>query len=394
MQHIISINLKNSTESNQSRMAFKLDNKLVKEKTNSFDLNRILKKEIVLFGGFFNHKKKEAFYTELHVLLKAGLPLKESLSLLAEEQTKGADAKLINHLVAALVAGKNFSEALRQQGHFSEYEFYSIQIGERAGTLEKVLEELGLFYQRKNEQRRTIIGALSYPCIVLLTAFFAIGFMLQFVVPMFENIFQQNQTELPWITKMIMRASQAFEHYFYWGVLFFLTLFIVSRISRKKIWYQRMMSSFWLRIPFIGEFIRKVRIAQFTQAIHLLTTAKVPLLHGIQLTKKMIDYYPLQIALEQVEQDILLGKSLHESIEKHPIFDKKMSSLIKVSEETNQTSTIFKRLTSQYNQEVAYTSKMLSTTIEPMIVLLLGCIVAVILIAMYLPMFRLSTVLS
>jgi type IV pilus assembly protein PilC len=108
----------------------------------------------------------------------------------------------------------------------------------------------------------------------------------------------------------------------------------------------------------------------------------------------MIDYYPLQIALEHVEHDLLLGKSLYESIEKHPIFDKKMSSLIKVAEETNQTSTIFKRLTNQYNQEIAYRSKMLSTTIEPIIVLVLGAIVAVILIAMYLPMFTLSTVIG
>jgi type IV pilus assembly protein PilC len=108
----------------------------------------------------------------------------------------------------------------------------------------------------------------------------------------------------------------------------------------------------------------------------------------------MIDYYPLQIALEHVEHDLLLGKSLHESIEKHPIFDKKMSSLIKVAEETNQTSTIFKRLTNQYNQDIAHKSKMISATIEPIIVLVLGAIVAVILIAMYLPMFTLSTVIG
>ncbi len=108
----------------------------------------------------------------------------------------------------------------------------------------------------------------------------------------------------------------------------------------------------------------------------------------------MIEYYPLQIALEQVECDILQGKSFHESVEKYTIFDKKMSSLIKVAEETNQTATIFKRLTDQYNQEINYKSKMLSATIEPIIVLFLGVIVAIILIAMYLPMFKLSTVIG
>ena len=214
------------------------------------------------------------------------------------------------------------------------------------------------------------------------------------MVPMFENIFKQNQTELPWITKMMIAASEMLEDYFWLLCLVLLLLLVFQRISRKKKWYRKYSAAFGLQIPFVGEFIRKLRIAQFTQAIHLLTSAKVPLLQGIQLTKKMINYYPLQIALANLEQDILQGKTLYESIQKHPIFDKKMSSLIKVAEETNQTATIFKRLTNQYNQDIAHKSKMISATIEPIIVLVLGAIVAVILIAMYLPMFTLSTVIG
>jgi len=376
-------------------MAFKLDNlQSNKEHHSSFNIQSILQKEISLGGSSFGNKKKEAFYTELHVLVKAGLTLKDALTLITEEQTKEADKTLLKAITTGFIAGKDFSDAIASQKNFSDYEFYSLQIGEKTGTLEKIFEELGFFYQRKNQQRRTIIGALSYPVIVLLTAFLAIGFMLKFVVPMFENIFKQNQTELPWITKMMIAASEMLEDYF-WLLCFVLLLLIVfQRISRKKNWYRKYSASFWLQIPFVGEFIRKLRIAQFTQAIHLLTSAKVPLLQGIQLTKKMINYYPLQIALAKIEQDILQGKTLNESIQKYAIFDKKMSSLVKVAEETNQTATIFKRLSNQYNQEIDHKSKMISATIEPIIVLVLGAIVAVILIAMYLPMFTLSTVIG
>ena len=108
----------------------------------------------------------------------------------------------------------------------------------------------------------------------------------------------------------------------------------------------------------------------------------------------MIAFYPLQKALEKVENNILMGKTLYESILLEPIFDKKMSSLIKVAEETNQTETIFNRLTYQYNQEVENKSKMISATIEPLIIVILGGVVAVILVAMYLPMFKLSTVIG
>lgn len=377
-------------------MAFKLDNiSTPAEKTSLVSsVDTLLKKEITLFGSAFPNKKKESFYVELGVLLKAGLTLKDALELIAEEQKKTADKKLIKGILHDLIVGKNLSEATKYRKEFSEYETYSLQIGEQTGTLERVTDELGVFYKRKNEQRRTIISALSYPIIVLLTAFGAIVFMLQFVVPMFEGIFRQNKMELPWLTQVIIKLSNAFESYFWIGALFLVGVFVFFRISKKKEWYRKAKASFWLKVPFVGEFIRKVKIAQFTQAINLLTSAKIPLLNAIQLTREMVDYYPLQKALDQVEQDILLGKTFYESVKEIPIFDKKMGSLIKVAEETNQNETIFKRLTDQYNEEIAYKSKMISATIEPFVVLILGLIVAVVLIAMYLPMFKMSSVIG
>jgi len=375
-------------------MAFQLKNiQKQKKKASSFDIDSILKKEIS-FGASFSNKKKESFYTELYVLLNAGLTLKDALVLLGEEQKKEKDQTLISQIVTDLIAGKNFSEAIEELKEFSSYEYHSLKIGEQTGTLQKVAQELGVFYKRKNEQRRIILSALSYPIVVLCTAFLAILFMLQFVVPMFADIFKQNKVELPWITQKIMVASRLFQEY--WGIIiiFIIAIIVLKQILKNKIWYQKYTSQFLLKLPLIGEFIRKVKIAQFTQAITLLTGAKVPLLNGIQLTKKMIGYYPLEMALEKVENDILQGKSLHQSMGEYKIFDKKMVSLIKVADETNQNETIFKRLTEQYNQEIEYKSKMISATIEPFIILILGVIVATILIAMYLPMFKLSTVIS
>ena len=191
-----------------------------------------------------------------------------------------------------------------------------------------------------------------------------------------------------------MNASDLFSAY-WWGFILCILLFILfKKTFQKKIWYRKLMSKLLLKTPSIGDFVRKVKIAQFTQAITLLTGAKIPLLNGIQLTKNMVDFYPLESTLEKVEYDILQGKSLHQSMDSHNIFDKKMVSLIKVAEETNQNETIFKRLTAQYNEEIEYKSKMISAIIEPFIILILGAIVAVILIAMYLPMFKLSTVIS
>lgn len=375
-------------------MAFNLKNIETKKQQNStFDIDQILKKEIA-FGNSFSNKKKEVFYTELSVLLEAGLTLKDSLTLVGEEQKKEKDKELFKNLIEDLITGKNLSEAIKKQKEFSEYEYHSIRIGEQTGTLLKVSKELGHFFKRKNDQRRIIIGALSYPIVVLATAFLAILFMLQFVVPMFADIFRQNKVELPWITKKIMSASNIFQEYWWLFFILIFGIFIFVQIFKKKLWYQKITTTVLLKTPLVGEFIRKVKIAQFTQAITLLTGAKVPLLNGIQLTKKMIGYYPLEIALEKIEHDILQGKNLHQSMSTYKIFDRKMVSLIKVADETNQNETIFKRLTDQYNQEIEYKSKMISATIEPFIILILGVIVGTILVAMYLPMFKLSTVIS
>lgn len=377
-------------------MAFKLDNipKKKESKESSFDINDLLKKEITIFGASFSNKKKEAFYIELSVLLKAGLELKDSLDLIGTEQKKETDQQLFSTIIKDLIDGRNFSEAIKKHNHFSDYEYYSIQIGEKTGTLQKVVEELGNFYKRKNEQRRIIVGALSYPIVVLTTALLAVFFMLRMVVPMFADIFKQNKVELPWITQKIVALSNSLEDNYIWFFIFLICLFVFISIFKNKIWYKKISTKILLKIPFVGDFVRKIRIAQFTQAISLLVSAKVPLLNGIQLTRKMIAFYPLQIALEKVEDDILQGKSLYQSISNQSIFDKKMASLIKVAEETNQNEAIFNRLTYQYNEEIQYKSKMISATIEPILILVLGGVVAVILIGMYLPMFKLSTVIT
>ena len=376
-------------------MAFNLDNiKTQKSKNKSFDFEKLLKTEISLFGNSFSNKKKEAFYTELSVLLNAGISLKEALSLIEQEQKKRTDKELLQTIVEYLISGKSFSESIKGFKDFTEYEYYSIKIGEETGTLQKVTKELGLFFRRRNEQRRNVMNALSYPIVVLITATLSVLFMLRYVVPMFADIFKQNQVELPWLTKMVLKASSIFQNYFWLVVVLFLALFISRKLISKKIWYKKYTSKVFLKIPFVGELMRKMYIGQFTQAVALLTNAKVPVLNSIQLTKKMIDFYPLQIALEDVESKILSGSSLSESLKLHKVFDNKMISLLKVAEETNQNEFIFERLTTQYNEEIQYKSKMLSTVLEPLIIVFLGAFVAIILIAMYLPMFTLSTVLG
>lgn len=374
---------------------FKLE-RTVKKTQSSLEkdwLNNLLQKDIA-FGKSFGNKKKEDFYSELAVLLKAGIQLKDAILLIQGNQKKEKYTLFFTEMGDALVAGNSFFEVLKNKPEFSEYEYYSIKIGEETGTLPRIVEELGRFYERKNEQRRSLMNALTYPIIILCTAILVVVFMLRMVVPMFEDIFKQNGVELPGITRMIISASNFIKDYG-WLVLTSIGLLIILRnLFSKKNWFKKGNDKFIQKLPYIGSFVTSVYLAQFTQAVALLTASKVPMLNSIQLVKKMINFHPLNEALKNVEKDVMSGQSFNESMAGNKIFDNKMISLVKVAEETNQTEYIFERLSQQYAIEVQQKSKLLSTLMEPIIIIVIGIFVGVILVSMYLPMFKLSTVVG
>jgi type II secretory pathway component PulF len=378
-------------------MAFKVENtpnkKTIQSKKNN-SIEDLLKKEISLFGDSFNNKKKQAFYQELAVLLKAGVSFKEGLSLIVESLKKTADKELIQSILNQVVNGKPFSEALSASKSFTEYEYYSIQIGEETGTTAQVCNELGYFFERKNEQKRIIVAALTYPSIVLSTAVLVVIFMLSYVVPMFQDIFKQNNMELPFLTQIIVQLSGLTKTYGVYFIVILIAFVFSTRFFKNNARYKRALHYSLIKIPVLGSFMTKVYLAQFTQAVTLLTTAKVPLLNSIQMVKKMIRFVPLQEALGEVEKSILKGNSLSSSLKNTPLFDNRIISLVKVAEETNQTEYVFKQLSEQYNQEVVQQSKIMTTVLEPFIILFVGVLVAVLLVAMYLPMFQLSSAIG
>lgn len=377
-------------------MGFKINNSKEQENASSSksSLQQLLETEISWFTTSFSNKKKYNFYLELGVLLKAGITIKEALHIIIENEKKTKEKKLFETILNNVISGKPFSKAIFDTGIFSEYEFYSIQIGEESGNLAIVVTQLTFFYQNKIEQRRIVVAALTYPTIILSTAIIVVVFMLSYVVPMFEDIFKQNSIELPWITRFIISLSGFIKEYSWIFILFVFFCVFGFKFFMKNNRFKSFLDYLILKIPVFGNFINKVYLAQFTQAVSLLTNSKIPILNSIQLVKKMIDFAPLKNDLEQVEQGILKGYSLNESLKNSKMFDNRMIALIKVSEETNQTNYIFNQLNEQYNQEVSQQSKVMATVLEPFIILIVGLIVAVLLISMYLPMFQLSNAIG
>ncbi|MDF2432862.1 MAG: type pilus assembly protein PilC [Mucilaginibacter sp.] len=363
--------------------------KLSKTEDNG-GLIALLNRDISLGSKELSDKKKESLYLELSSLLQAGINLKSSFELITADLQKEKDKELYQKIQDWVLGGTTFSQALQQSGKFSLYEVYSLQIGEETGKLIEVLQDLAKFYQNKIKQRRKIVSALTYPCVVMTSSLGAVFFMLKFVVPMFGDVFRRFGGQLPWITEKIIGVSNAMENNF-WRVIILLLLitgFILFTRKTKK--FREVFSKIVLRTPLIGNLVQKIYLARFCNSMRLLINAKLPLLRAIALIRQMIRYYPIESSLQKVEDDIMKGKSLHESLQQFKVYPSKMIQLVKVGEETNQLDYFFGKISEQYIDEVEYKTSTLSSMMEPLIIIFLGLIVGIILIAMYLPLFQMS----
>lgn len=359
------------------------------KKVSDSSLKKVLSYEIG--GSKFGDAFKESFYSELALLIEAGLNVKSGLDLLANQQKKKETRELIESIVTQLTQGGRFSEVLRDSGKFSAYEYFSVKIGEETGNLVPILQRLSQFYSQKIKQRRSIIGALTYPLIVLLTAILAVGFMFTYMVPMFKDVFLRMGGELPWLTRMIMNISESFTSI---SGIFFLCIAVFLAIhfsNRKKESYQRLQYGLLLKVPVAGTLLLKTHTLSTVQSLGLLITSRVPMTEALELSQRMIKFYPISKSLEGIRTRIFQGGTLSDGFKQYPIYEPKLVALIKVGEETNQLGMIMEKYGAQLEDELAHRAKVLGNTMEPIIIVFLGALVAVILVAMYMPMFQLST---
>lgn len=350
-----------------------------------------MNKDIQFFEPKFGIKKKLVLYGQLETLLSSGLDIQASLELVEQSFKKKQDQALVRELKESIIKGYSLSESMEKLGKFSIYEQYSIQIGEETGRLHLILRDLANFFEKTLGYQRQLKGALAYPVFVLTFSVLAVLFLLRYLVPMFSGIYGRFKQELPPLTQLVVDLSN-------WiGILmpYFLVGGILTMIGvysqRKQLWFRRVLGWMMTHIPLFGKIIQKVYLARFCQAMALLLVSGVPLLNAIKLVKQMISFYPISASLEQTEQQVFQGAQLHEVLQQFSFYPPQALALIKVGEESGKLAMMFERLAKQYTEEVDQQTAVIGSLIEPILIVFLGSIVAVILVAMYLPLFKMST---
>ncbi len=342
----------------------------------------------------FSDKQKEDFYREFSTLIKSGVDFNKALSILTHQQKSKFISSIYKKINADVVKGKSLHEAIKDYKYFSAYEYYSIKIGEDTRRLPDIFDQLQKFFSRKIKMKRQVVSVLAYPIFVLVITFAVLYFMLNFVVPMFASVFQQFGKDLPEITQFVVSVSNNFNTILCVVLGFCLALYVGHRMLKINSKYQNITSKILLKLPYFGSLIRKVYLARFCQSFSLLLSAKTPLITALELTEKMISFYPLKSAISLAKKDVMKGETLSSSLKKSSFFTPKIISLTSIGEEINELDTMYDGLANQYNEEVDHATKMIGTILEPLMIVVIGGIVGFIMIAMYSPIFNLSKVIE
>ncbi len=289
--------------------------------------------------------------------------------------------------------GVKLWQSLQQSGKFSEYEFNSVRLGEESGKLKEVFDELSAYFNRKIKQRRQFVNAIATPALVFTASLGVLVFMLNYVVPVFADMYKKLGGELPKLTRVIIHMSDFLKNYGIWSIIGLILIVMFFYYNKQKLWFRKATSQLLLRIPVIRNLVVKIYLARFCSSMSMLLMAYTPLEKALLLVKNMVGFYPLETSLEDVRKSVIDGKGFFNGLSQHKIYPKQLIALVQIGEKVNQLGTVFDKLARQYNDEVDKQSDTMGKLLEPLLILLIGGMVGFIIIAMYLPMFKMNTLI-
>lgn len=284
---------------------------------------------------------------------------------------------------------------MERSGTFRPLDCGVVRIGEQTGRLPDTLDFLRDYYRKRTAQRRMVSSAVSYPLVILCTALAVVAFMLAVIVPMFEQVYARMGGELPALTLWIITLSKSFPAYAAAIAVAGSAAYIILYTNRNRKEVQRWISELLLRLPVAGAIIRKNHQAQFCRLLYLLCTSGVQLLTGVGMLSDVIAFYPYRQSFAAICRGLEHGELFSACVARFPaLYDRKLTALIRVGEETNRLPEMLRRQGEALTEELEFRIKRMGSLLEPALIMLVGLLVAVILISMYMPMFRLGGIMG
>jgi type IV pilus assembly protein PilC len=347
----------------------------------------------------FKKRVKQAeiaiFTRQFSVMLDAGLPLVQCLDAIAQQHPNPTFKSVLEQIRGDVEGGSTLSDAMSKHPKVFDPLFTNmIAAGETGGILDTILQRLSIFIEKIVKLKRALRSALIYPGVILTIAVVVVGVILWKVVPVFRTLFEGFNVELPLLTRMVIALSTFLESYF-----IFIAIFIGLAIFGIRTYYRTepgrlTIDTLLLRVPTIGDVLRKVGVARFTRTLATLLSSGVPILEGLEITAKTAGNAVLENVLRQVRKHIEEGKTMTEPMRQSKFFPPIVTQMVSVGESTGELDTMLVKVADYYEDEVDVVVANLLTILEPFMMVVLGVIVGGIVISMYMPMFKLIEVLS
>ncbi len=349
------------------------------------------------FGPPVSTRDLAIFTRQFATMINAGLPLVQCLDILSKQTEKEKFRGIIGQTMRDVEAGTTLAEALAKkenQSAFDELFVNMVEAGEAGGILDEILQRLATFIEKAEALRRKIQGAMVYPGVVMTVAVAATSFMLIFIIPTFAKIFVAFGGDLPLPTKIVMMLSDVLRAY--WWVMLGIIIGLVVGVQR---YYQteggRMqIDKLLLRIPVLGDVLRKGSVARFTRTLGTLISSGVPILTGLEITARTAGNRVIQEAIMAARASIREGETISAPLRHSNVFPPMVVSMISVGEETGALDDMLTRIADFYDDEVDTAVDSLTSLIEPMMIVFMGTVIGGMVVAMYLPMFKLVNVVA
>lgn len=325
------------------------------------------------------------FTRELGVLVRAGLPLDRALRLSIRMSRHAAMTELMEDLLRSVKAGKGLSQALRQHDrYFGDFYINMIRSGEAGGDLAQVLERLLDSLERTRKLREAVTSALVYPSILVVVAFLSLGLMLAFVVPQFEAMFTDLGDALPWPTQMVMAVGDAAAKGWWAGVILFIIMALGGQAYARSERGQRQIHAWSLRLPLIGDLLRRYEVTRFATTLGTLLGNGVPLLDAMRIAANTVGNRVLRDAVVGAVPAIKQGRRVAEALGRTQVFPELAVQMIQVGEESGRLDDMLHELSLVYDAEVQAGIKRSLTLLEPALIIVLGALIAGIIISILL----------
>ena len=332
------------------------------------------------------------FSRQLSTMISAGIPVASAINSMSRAHGNPAMREMLTKIRQDVESGNNLSDAMaKHPDQFDELFTSLVGAGERSGTLDTLLDKIALYKEKLEAIKGKIKSAMFYPAAVIVVSFIVTAILMIFVIPAFEELFQGFGADLPALTRSVVNLSEFFQKY--WAIIFgifFGSIFILIKSYKKSEKARHKLDALVLKLPVFGELMKKAAIARFSRTLGTMFGAGVPIIDALEAVSGATGNSVYTAATREIQKQVTSGQQLVVAMESTKAFPSMVIQMVGTGEETGELEVMLEKIADFYEGEVDDAVAALSSLIEPFIIVFLGGLIGTMVIAMYLPIFKMA----